>query len=52
MTNNTYLRGHRAKLMVAEDWKVIPDEVLNEIIKSFDKEEFDKIIDRLIEIPN
>ena len=46
MTDNTHLRGHRAKLMVAEDWKIIPDEVLNEIIKAFDKEELDNIVDK------
>ena len=42
--------------MVAEDWKVIPQEVLDEIINSFQlitiKEDFEEIIDRLNKIPN
>ena len=56
MENQQYIRGHRAKLMVAEDWKVIPQEVLDEIINSFQlitiKEDFEEIIDRLNKIPN
>jgi hypothetical protein len=41
-TNKEFIRGRRLETLPIDDWCSI----------KIDKEEFDKIIDRLIEIPN